>query len=124
MKAADGGVDGSRAEKAACVLQRVDDSGMSATREQDQAARSVKDQRLIVGNGVFDPGVSGVDLSARRIIFFRIDARDRAGEPDAGKKFLGFFVHDKDAAGGLELSFYLEHGVRIVPAALEENAVG
>src|SRR5580693_5348816 len=100
MKAADSGIDRSGAEKTTSIFERVDDSGVPAAGKQNEAAGSVEDERLIVGNGVFDPGRPGVDLSARWIILFGVDARNRTGEPDTWENLLGFVVHDEDAAGG------------------------
>src|SRR5271163_108043 len=123
METADSGVDRSGTEKTAGVLQRVDDPGMAAAGEQDKAMRSVEDERLIIGHGVFHPCGSGVDLGARRIILFGVDAWNGAAEPDAGKNLFGFVVYDEDAAGGFVVFFHLDHGVGIVAATLEENAL-
>src|SRR5271163_1753835 len=55
VKAANGGVNGSGTQEAARILKRVDDAGMPAARKQDEAVRSVEDERLIVGDVVLDP---------------------------------------------------------------------
>src|SRR5271168_2411912 len=123
MEAADGGVDRSGAEKATGVFQCIDDSGMAAAGKQDKAVRSVEYERLIIENGVFDPRCSGVDLRACRIILFGISARNRTREPNTGKNLFGFVVNDEDAPGGFILFFRPDHGIGIVAAAFEENAL-
>ena len=44
MKAANGGIDWRRAEKLSRVLQRVDQAGVAATRQQHQTLVSVEHQ--------------------------------------------------------------------------------
>src|SRR6266478_3071576 len=71
MESADGGVDRCGAEKAASILQCVDNSGVATAGEQHEAVGSVENEGLVVRNVVFHPTVSGVDLRARGIVFFR-----------------------------------------------------
>src|SRR6266436_6125670 len=122
VESADGGVDRRGAEKAASILQRVDNSGMATAGEQHETAGSIENEGLVVRNVVFHPTVSGVDFCARGIVFFRVYARNWTGEPDAGKKLFGFVVHDEDAAAGLEFLFHRNHRIGIVASPFEENA--
>ncbi len=88
-----------------------------------ESARGVENQRLIVRNGVLNPGGTCVDFGACGIILFWIRARNRPAEPDTRKKLFGFFMDHEDAAGSFVVFFHLDHGIGIVAATFQENTL-
>src|SRR5580700_7996647 len=58
VKPADRRVHRCRADELSRILQRVDKPGVPAPGQQDQSARRIEDQRLIVGHIVFGPNAA------------------------------------------------------------------
>ena len=119
MEAANGRMDGRLADRVSGVFEGVDDAGMAASGEDDEAGFGVKDEGHIFGDGVFDLAFGGDDAAGSAPVSFRVFAGDRAGEPDAGVNLGGFIDRDELAAGSLVGGLQEE---RVVPFFFVELA--
>src|SRR4029077_18866651 len=103
MKATNRAADRSGPDRFACKLKRIDQTGMAAAGKEHQPARSIEDERLIIGYVVLNPLVTYFDFNAARIIFLGICARHRTREPNARHNLLRLVDHDEFSAGAFEL---------------------
>src|SRR5579871_4206181 len=88
MKSADCRIYRSGTNLLARVGQCVDEAGMAAACQQNETAISVEDERLIVGDVIFDPFAVFFHLDTGRVILLGVSTWHRTGQPYAGKNLI------------------------------------